>query len=103
MGRHVAQMTGRDAMGWCFGAVTQRAAGILGLEGYGSEPGCWADMVVLQASDPIEAIRLKAARLFVIRRGKVIASTPKRETALFLEGRLARLDPADYAPREAGG
>jgi cytosine deaminase len=60
-------------------------------------------MVVLQADDPIEAIRLKAARLFVIRRGAVIASAPKRETALFLEDRPDRLDPADYAPREAGG
>jgi cytosine deaminase len=103
MGLHVAQMTGRDAMRWCFEAVTQRAAGILGLEDYGLEPGCWADMVVLQADDPIEAIRLKAARLFVIRRGAVIASAPKRETALFLEDRPDRLDPADYAPREAGG
>jgi len=32
-------------------------------------------MVVLQASDPQEALRLKPARLFVIRRGTVIAQT----------------------------
>ena len=32
-------------------------------------------MVVLQCKDPIEAIRLKPARLFVVRRGKVISAT----------------------------
>ena len=31
--------------------------------------------MVLQCKDPIEAIRLKPARLFVVRRGKVISST----------------------------
>ena len=59
-------------------------------------------MVVLQAADPIEAIRLKATRLAVIRRGKVIAETPARTAALDLPGRPARVDPADYAPPAAG-
>ena len=30
-------------------------------------------MVILQARDPSEAIRLRANRLFVVRRGKIIA------------------------------
>ena len=63
MGLHVAQMTGRDAMRACFDAVTATPARILGLEGYGIAPGCFADLVLLQARDPIEAIRLRAARL----------------------------------------
>jgi cytosine deaminase len=33
-------------------------------------------MVILQAANPQEALRLKPARLFVIRRGSVIAETP---------------------------
>ena len=33
-------------------------------------------MVILQAANPQEALRLKPARLFVIRRGTVIAETP---------------------------
>ena len=61
-------MTGREAMR-CFDAVTVNAAKIMGLEGYGLGKGCNADMVVLQARDPMEAIRLKATRLAVIRRG----------------------------------
>jgi len=94
MGLHVAQMTGREAMRQCFAAVTTQPAKIMHLDGYGLDVGCKADMVLLQARDPIEAIRLRANRLLVIKGGKVIAQTPKRETALSLPGRPDRLDPA---------
>jgi cytosine deaminase len=92
MGVHVGQMTGLDAMRACFSAVTESPARILGLDGYGLAPGCYADMVVLQAADPIEAIRLKPARLHVIRRGKVIAETPAAATRLDLPGRPAQIE-----------
>jgi cytosine deaminase len=71
------------------------------LEGYGLDKGCNGDFVLLQAKDPIEAIRLKATRLAVVRRGKVIAETPERVTNLHLEGRPSRLNGADYAPQAA--
>ena len=87
MGLHVAQMTSQGAMRQCFDAVTTRPAGILHLDGYGLEPGCHADFVLLQAQDPIEAIRLRATRLAVYRRGKRLAQTPASTAALFLEGR----------------
>jgi cytosine deaminase len=93
MAVHVGQMTSREAMGFCFDAVTKNPAGIMGLEGYGLEPGCSADFVLLQARDPIDAIRLKATRLAVVRRGQVIAETPARVPALSLEGRPTTLDP----------
>jgi cytosine deaminase len=98
MAIHVAQMTGRDAMRSAFDAVTAIPARIMGLEGYGLEVGANADFVVLQARDPIEAIRLKAARLFVVRRGRVLAETPPRITTLDIQGRPGSLDPASYAP-----
>jgi cytosine deaminase len=44
-------------------------------------------MVLLDAHDPVEAIRLRATRLKVIRRGKVIAETPMRRSSLALTGR----------------
>jgi cytosine/creatinine deaminase len=99
MGIHVAHMTSREAMRWCFDAVTVNPAKAMHLESYGLEKGCKADMVVLQARDPIEAVRLKANRLFVIRRGRVIAETAERLTTLHLEGRPRALNGADYAPR----
>lgn len=92
MGLHVAQMTGVDGMHACFDAVTVNAARILGLEGYGIEPGCVADCVLLDARDPVEAIRLRAARLAVIRRGKVVSRAPAARAALTLEGRPAEVD-----------
>lgn len=99
MGLHVAQMTSRDAMRACFAAVTTGPAKILHLDGYGLDIGCKADMVLLQAADPIEAIRLKATRLAVIKSGKVIASAPRRESALSLPGRPASLDSSLLGPR----
>ncbi|RYF60979.1 MAG: cytosine deaminase [Comamonadaceae bacterium] len=86
MGLHVAQMTGQDAMRACFNAVTQTPAQIMGLD-VGIAPGKRADLVVLQARDPIEAIRLRAARLMVMRAGKVLATTPPRVSTLNLDGR----------------
>jgi cytosine deaminase len=99
MGLHVAQLTSREAMRFCFEAVTTNAARVMHLEDYGLEVGKNADMVVLQAHDPIEAIRLRARRLAVIRRGKVIAETPPEIAELSLDARPARLDPADYHPK----
>ncbi|SAK48845.1 N-isopropylammelide isopropylaminohydrolase [Caballeronia hypogeia] len=92
MGLHVAQMTGVDAMRACFDAVTKNPARILGLEGYGIEVGCHADCVVLDARDPIEAIRLRAARTAVVRRGKVISRSPAVRATLALEGRPSQVD-----------
>jgi cytosine deaminase len=91
MGLHVAQMTAQQEMRALFDAVTVNAARVLNLEGYGLEPGCYADMVVLQAADPVEALRLRATRLFVIRRGRVIAQTPVAETTLQLGEETARI------------
>ncbi len=92
MGLHVAQMTSQDGMRACFDAVTVNAARILGLQGYGLEPGCHADFVLLQARSPAEAIRLRAQRLAVVRRGRVVARSPAATATLDLPGRPAMVD-----------
>ena len=92
MGLHVAQMTGQDAMRACFDAVTVNAAKILHLEGYGIAPGNRADFVLLQARDPVEAIRLRATRLMVFRGGRLVAQTPAATAALHLPGRPGSVD-----------
>jgi cytosine deaminase len=84
MGLHVAQMTSLEGMRACFDAVTTNGARILGLDGYGIAPGCNADLVLLQAGDPIEAIRLRATRLIVIRQGKILAQMPPQVAQLHL-------------------
>lgn len=92
MGLHVAQMTSQDGMRACFKAVTETPAQILGLEGYGLTPGCHADLVLLQARDPIEALRLRATRLLVLKAGKVVARSPAAVATLNLPGRPGQID-----------
>jgi cytosine deaminase len=92
MGLHVAQMTGIDQMRRIFEAVTTNAARVMGLEGYGLAPGCRADVVILQAADIHEALRLKPARLFVIRRGNIIAQTPPVASRLELADKTIEVD-----------
>jgi len=92
MGLHVAQMTGASQMRQIFEAITNNGASALGLEGYGLEPGCHADIVILQARDPQEALRLKPVRLHVIRRGRVIAETPPVLSRLEIEDRTIEVD-----------
>ena len=75
MALHCCHMTGIDEMISCFNAVTTNAASILHLDNYGINNGSNGDLVILQCKDPVEAIRLKPARLFVVRRGNVISST----------------------------
>ena len=84
-------------MAWCFDAVTQNSAKIMGLEGYGLKKGSKANMVLLQARDTIEAIRLRATRLAVIRSGKVIARASPVVSSLNLRGRPETVDPTQYA------
>ena len=87
MGLHVGQMTGQDAMRACFEAVTTTPAKILGLDETGLAVGKRADLVLLQARDAVEALRLRATRLMVLRAGKVVATTPPATATLHLPGR----------------
>lgn len=87
MGLHVAQMTGPEEMRRCYDMVTSESAAIMGLADYGLEPGKNASLVVLDAENPVEAIRLRADRLLVISRGKIIARRESQETALSIDGR----------------
>ncbi|MBX5087713.1 amidohydrolase family protein [Rhizobium lentis] len=99
MAIHVAQMAGIEDKKKIFDALTVNSARTMGLEGYGIEKGCNADLVILQARDTLEALRLKPNRLAVIRRGKIVARSAPRIDELFLDGRPAQIDGGlDYAP-----
>ncbi|MEM8553783.1 MAG: amidohydrolase family protein [Pseudomonadota bacterium] len=100
-GLHVAQMTHPDEMRACFDMVTTESAQVLGLQDYGLAPGCIASLVVLDATDPVEAIRLRPARLAVMSKGKVVSTSPRGASALRLPNRpdtLKRRTPKTTAP-----
>ncbi len=100
MAIHATHMTSRDEMRWMFDAITVNSARAIGLDGYGIAKGNPANCVLLQAADPIEAIRIGATRLAVIRDGNILSETPPRRSQLHLEGRPDHVDAADYAPVE---
>jgi cytosine deaminase len=87
MGLHVAQMTSQAGMRACFEAVTTNAAKVMHLADYGLDAGKDASFVLLQASDVVEAIRLRPARLGVWRKGALLAQSPPQRTTLSLPGR----------------
>ena len=101
MGLHVAQMTSVQAQRQCFDAVTVNNARILGLQGYGLEPGCKADFVLLQAASPEEAIRLRAQRLLVVRAGTVVSRMAPSVAQLSLPGRPEHVDFTRQAMADA--
>ena len=61
MGIHVGQMTSREAMRYCFEAVTTNPAKIMGLDGYGLDVGCHGDGAAAggrpDRGDPAEGAR----------------------------------------------
>jgi cytosine deaminase len=87
MGLHVAQMSHPDEMARCFTMVTEVNAQIIGLQDYGLRAGNDASLVVLDASTPTEAVRLRPARLAVVSKGKVIARSARGDASLSLPER----------------
>lgn len=87
MGLHVAQMTSPEEMNRCFDMVTNVNAAIMGLDDYGLHVGAKASLVILDAGNPIEALRLRPDRLCVIAKGKVISSQGRNDARLSLPGR----------------
>lgn len=76
MAVHGAPMTSLAQMRDLYDAVTIRGAAAMNLKDYGLAVGNPAHFVILQARTPLEAIRLRPARLFVVRAGQVISRTP---------------------------
>jgi cytosine deaminase len=72
---HAAQLTTPEEMRAAMATVRSSAAKAIGLADYGIAPGGRGDLVVLDAETPEEALRLQAARRWVVRGGQVVAET----------------------------
>lgn len=95
MGLHVGQFSSPADMVWCLDAVTTNSAQIMGLDDYAIAKGCDASFDALQAKDKIEAIRLLAHRLTVVRKGSVVAKPARVVAALLKEGDAAKLNESN--------
>ncbi len=92
MAIHFGRLLSEQRKAQVFDGITYGGARALSLEGYGLAPGCNADMVVLQASSPMEAVRLKATRLHVLRRGREIARSEPRASMVTLGNTTRSID-----------
>ena len=89
---HYGQMSGHGELQTLIDMITRDPAGALGLEGYGLEPGCRADLVAYAAPTEMDAIRLVSPRKLVIRAGKVVARTEPAQTTVVWDGREEAVD-----------
>jgi cytosine deaminase len=89
MGLHVAQMTHPEEMARCFRMVTEDNARIMGLDDLGLRPGARGSLMVLDAANAVEALRLRPDRLVVISNGRVVSEKARNDSRLTLPGRPA--------------
>ena len=85
IGLNVGHMTGYEEMKAIFDAITVNSAKLMRLDWYGIEEGKEANFIILNAKSEIDAIRLMAEVLYVVRKGKVIARTKPAESEVLGE------------------
>lgn len=69
---HAAHLSAPNEIKAAFDMPRTNAARVLRLDDYGVEPGSRANLVILDARTPLEALRKRPERRFVIREGKVL-------------------------------
>ena len=85
---HLAQMSGHDEIATMYDLVTTKAAQTLNVaDRYGIEAGKPANLIVLDAATPHDALRLIPARLYVIKDGRIVAQTTPSQSHILREGR----------------
>lgn len=72
---HAAHLSMPHQIDQVFAMPTTSAAKVLRLAGYGFAPGNPANVVVLDATSPTDAIRFQAPRPWVIKNGRVLAAS----------------------------
>jgi cytosine deaminase len=77
---HYGHLSGAEDPARLFEMITVNAARALGLEDYGLREGGPASLVVFDAPDEADALRLLARRRLVLRRGAVVARTEPART-----------------------
>ena len=73
----VAHLGNLDQLAWLLELITVNPAQALGLEGYGLTVGCRADLVVLDAASPAQAVTEQAEKLWVLKAGRVVVQNTR--------------------------
>jgi cytosine deaminase len=72
---HASQLSTPTEIDHALAAIRQSAAEVVRLEDYGLAPGCLANIIVLEAENSHEALRLQAKARWVVHRGRLVAET----------------------------
>lgn len=85
---HIAQMSGHDEIATMYDLITTNAARTLNVtDRYGIEEGKPANLIIVDAAGPHDALRLVPARLHVIKDGNVVANTTPSQSHLHRAGK----------------
>jgi cytosine/creatinine deaminase len=85
-----AHLGNLDQLAWLLDLATVNPARALGISDYGLGEGCRADLVVLDAADPAQAITEQADKLWVLKAGRPVARTEHRSELLVAAEAVAR-------------
>jgi cytosine/creatinine deaminase len=77
-----AHLGNLDQLDWLLELITLNPAHALGLEDYGLAAGCRADLVVLDAANPAQAITEQAEKLWVLKAGRVVVRNTRTTEVL---------------------
>jgi cytosine/creatinine deaminase len=77
-----AHLGNLEQLAWLLDLVTVNPARALGLADYGLSPGCHADLVVLDATSPAQAITEQVEKLWVLKAGRVVARSTRTSEVL---------------------
>jgi cytosine deaminase len=76
---NICQVGARGDIRECFNMISSRSARLMNLENYGLAPGCFADIVVLDATTAEDAVAELAPVLYVFKRGRKTVSRARAE------------------------
>ena len=86
----VAHLGNLDQMAWLLDLITINPARAIGLKDYGLAEGCRADLVVLDAADPAQAITEQAEKLWVFKDGRIVARNARTSEVFVTPEALTR-------------
>lgn len=78
-----AHLGNLEQMDWLLDLITINPARALGLQDYGLAIGCHADLVVLDAASPAQAITEQAEKLWVLKAGRVVVHNTRTSDIRF--------------------
>jgi cytosine deaminase len=76
---NICQVGARGDIRECFNMISSRSAKLMNLRDYGLAPGCFADIVVFDATSAEDAVAELAPVLYVFKRGRKTVSRARAE------------------------